>query len=142
MKKTRRSSGQVLWGPRFPVCLCLLLLVSASVQAAEDPIISGVAKDRWYVQKVPEDDFPQDPGSQRWDYALYLDLGYNLNFNYPGNNLWRSKGTTFKVNAPQVNLAMGYVSKEATPQSRWGMQLGVQGGVDSKALAPDLGANK
>jgi hypothetical protein len=103
----------------------------------EDPIVSGVARDRWYVRKVPEDDFPQSSGSQKWDYALYLDLGHNWNSNYPGNDLWRSKGTTFKVNEPQVNLAMGYVSKEATPQSRWGIEFGVQAGVDTQNLVTE-----
>jgi len=100
-------------------------------------MVSGVARDRWYVQNVPEDDFPHTPGSQSWDYALYLDLGYNWNSNYPGNNLWRSKGTTFKVNEPQVNLAMAYVSKKATPQSRWGIEFGVQAGVDTQNLVTE-----
>lgn len=137
MKKAYRSDGRPLWGREFIVCLCLLLFFCRSVRAAEDPIVSGVARDRWDVQQVPEDDFPQAPGSQRWNYALYLDLGYNWNSNHPGNNLWRSKGTTFKVNEPQVNLAMGYVSKEATPQSRWGMEFGLQAGVDTESLVTE-----
>ena len=137
MHKTCRSQDRLLGGRKFIVCLCLLFWVSVSAQATQDPIESGVAKDRWYVQMVPEDDFTQDPGSQRWNYALYLDLGYNLNFNNPGNNLWRSKGTTFKVNEPQVNLALGYISKKATPQSRWGFEFGVQAGVDTQNLVPE-----
>jgi len=137
MKKTSCSTSWLLWGRKFFVGLCLLLLVSASVQAAEGPIVSGVATERWYVQKLPEGGFPQDPGSRTWDYGIYLDLGYNLNFNYPGNDLWRSKGTTFKVNEPQVNMAMVYVSKEATPQSRWGIEFGVQAGVDTENLVTE-----
>jgi hypothetical protein len=63
-------------------------------------MLYGLATDRWHVQDVPEDDFSQTADSQRWDYSLYLDLGYNWNSNDPGNNLWRSKGTTFRVNEP------------------------------------------
>jgi len=113
------------------------MLLSASVQAAESPKVNGVAAGRWYVQKVPDAGIPQVPGALRWDYALYLDLGYNLNFNDPGNKLWRSKGTTFRVNEPQLNLAMGYVRKEATPESRWGLEFGLQGGVDTEKLVPE-----
>jgi hypothetical protein len=99
-------------------------------------MLYGLATDRWHVQDVPEDDFSQTADSQRWDYSLYLDLGYNWNSNDPGNNLWRSKGTTFRVNEPQVNLAMGSVRKEATPRSRWGLEFGLQTGVDTESLVP------
>jgi hypothetical protein len=137
MKKACGPDNRQLWSRQFIVSLSLLLLSYGSVQATEGPIEFGVARDRWHVQKVPEDEFTQVPGSQRWDYALYLDLGYNWNSNQPANHLWRSKGTTFKVNEPQVNLAMGYVSKEATPQSRWGIEFGVQAGVDTQNLVPE-----
>ncbi len=137
MKRTCRSDERRLWGQEFIMCLYLLLIFCGSVRATENPIASGVARDRWNIQNEPENEFPQAPPSQRWDYALYLDLGYNWNPNDPGNNLWRSKGTTFKVNEPQVNLAMGYVRKEATPQSRWGMEFGLQAGVDTENLVPE-----
>lgn len=137
MKKACRSEGHPLWHRKPIVCLYLLLLFCGSVRAIEDPIVSGVARDRWSVQNAPVDDFSQAPRSKRWDYALYLDLGHNWNPNYPGNNLWRSKGTTFKVNEPQVNLAMAYVSKGATPQSRWGIEFGLQAGVDTENLVTE-----
>jgi hypothetical protein len=44
---------------------------------------------------------------------------------------------TSKVNQPEVNLAMGFVSKEATPQSRWGLEFGLQAGVDTENLVPE-----
>ena len=113
--------------------LSLLLFTSASVQASDALSVSGLAKDRWYVQGVVED---KDADRRRWNYATYLDLGYTLNFNQPGNGLWRSKTTSFKVNDPQVNMAMGYIQKNATPQSRWGMEFGLQAGVDTKSLVP------
>ena len=99
-------------------------------------MVSGAARDRWYVQALPEADSSESLRSQGWDYALYLDTGYNWTSTRPGNNLWRSKGTTYKVDEPQVNLAMGYVSKKATPQSRWGMEFGLQAGADTDNLVP------
>ena len=116
--------------------LSLLVLVSVSVQASENAPVFGLAAERWYVQSKPEEKMPPDSGVPLWDYGLYLDVGYNANFNDPENNLWRSKGTTFRVNRPEMNLAMGFVSKEATARSRWGMEFGLQAGVDTENLVP------
>ena len=137
MRMTCRSTGWLLWDRKFIGSLCLLLLISASLEAAESPKLFGVATERWYVQKLPDGGIAQDPDGRIWDYGLYLDIGYNLNFNNPGNDLWRSKSTTFKVNQPQVNMAMGFVRKEATPQSRWGIEFGLQAGVDTQDLVPE-----
>jgi hypothetical protein len=112
-------------------------MISVPVQAAEIPKLFGVAQESWYVKEMPDGDAILGPGTRVWNYGLYLDLGYNMNFNHPGNNRWRSKGTTFKVNQPRVNLAMGYASKEATPQSRWGIEFGMQAGVDTDNLVPE-----
>ncbi len=137
MKIPYRSTGQPSASGKHFVCLFILLLISATVQAADSPKVFGVAKERWYIQDVPDDVPPRYPGPYLWDYGLYLDVGLNKNFNNPNNKRWRSKGTTFKVNQPQVNLAMGYVSKEATSQSRWGIEFGLQAGVDIKKLDPE-----
>jgi hypothetical protein len=136
MKKACRSEDRQFWAPGFIVYLCLLLPFCASVQATETTLMSGVAEDRWYAQESSEENLPKLPDSRTWDYAFYLDLGYNRNFNDPGNNLWRSKSSTFKVNKPQLNLAMGYASKEATAESRWGFEFGLQTGVDTEGLVP------
>jgi hypothetical protein len=95
--------------------------------------VSGVAKDLRYIQGVADD---KEAVTRGWSYGTYLDLGYPFNFNDPGNGLWRSKSTTFKGNDPQVNMAMGYIRKSATPQSRWGMEFGLQAGVDTENLVP------
>jgi hypothetical protein len=79
----------------------------------------------------------KEPGSKDWSYRFYLDSGYAISNNHPENRLWRSKSTTFEIDRPKVNMALAYLRKDATPRSRWGMQLGVQGGVDTKELAPD-----
>ena len=130
------SDDRLSWAQWLFGSLWLLLLISVSVQAVEAPDVFGVATGRWYVQAGPEDDIPEDTDLQMWDYGLYLDLGYNANFNDPENKLWRSKGTTYKVNEPQVNLALAFVSKEAAPTSRWGMEFGLQAGVDTQSLVP------
>jgi hypothetical protein len=137
VKKTNPRIGRLLWGRIFPGGLCLLILVSTSVQAADRREFFGVATERWYVQAAQEAVSPDGSGFSEWDSGLYLDLGYNLNTNFPGNDLWRSKSTTFKVNTPQVNMAMGYAEKAATSQSRWGMAFGIQSGVDTENLVTE-----
>lgn len=83
------------------------------------------------------------PPPPEWHYGTFVDLGYLVDFNYPSNHLFRSRGTTFKVNELDLNMAGGYVKKDASAQSRWGMELGVHGGKDSEgfgfsATAPNV----
>lgn len=75
--------------------------------------------------------------SSEWHYGATLDLSYALDFNFPENHRWRSKGTTPRVNELAPNMAMGYVRKEVSETSRWGMEFGVQAGYDTNALVPD-----
>jgi hypothetical protein len=72
---------------------------------------------------------------KNWHSGAYLDLGYTGDFNDPENGIWRSKGTSFEVNEPRINMAMVYMRREATVHTRWGLELGLQGGVDTKPLA-------
>ena len=95
------------------LCVMFLLIVSATGRAAERTASENV-----------------------WRYGAYLDLGYTADFNDPENGIWRSKGTSFEVNEPRVNMATAYLRREATPRTRWGLELGLQGGVDTKPLAP------
>jgi len=71
-----------------------------------------------------------------WHYGGFIDLGYALDFNFPENHLWRSKSTTRRVNELAPNMVLGYVRKDATADSRWGMELAGQGGYDTDALVP------
>ena len=123
---SRRKKSAVLLCKSF-LSLNFLFFTSAF---AEDSGFSiyGLAKNRWYIKY---DD------KREWEYATYLDIGYTTNFNDPSNKLWRSKTTTYEVNDPKVNMAMGYLRKVATPQSRWGMELGLQTGVDTEGLVPN-----
>jgi hypothetical protein len=117
----------VLWG--------ILLIIPLPCQASEtstavtESLSPSSGREWGHVEK-------KEPSASPWIYGAYLDLGYVLNFNDPENGLWRSKSTTFQVDKPRVNMAMGYVHREVLPESRWGLEFGVQGGVDVKGLKP------
>src|SRR5215469_3330581 len=78
-----------------------------------------------------------------WQYGGFADIGYLHDFNYPANHLFRSRGTTFKVNKIDLNMAAIYLKKATTESSRWGVELTGQTGTDSEvfgfsATAPNL----
>ncbi len=94
--------------------------------------------------EAPIDPQPADP---QWLYGGFLDAAYLLDFNHPSNHLFRSRGTAYKVDEPILNMGAAYLRKTTTESSRWGMELTVQGGQDSKifgfsATAPDLGGSE
>ncbi|MDH4152165.1 MAG: porin [Nitrospira sp.] len=78
----------------------------------------------------------EEPAASDWHYGGSIDLSYAADFNFPENHRWRSKTTTPNVNEPAINMAVGYVRKDATLQSRWGLELGLQGGNDTEGLVP------
>jgi hypothetical protein len=82
---------------------------------------------------------PADP----WQYGGFVDFGYLHDFNDPANHLFRSRGTTFRLNEANLNMAALYLRKTASESSRWGTELTVQAGSDSEvfgfsATAPNL----
>lgn len=82
-----------------------------------------------------------------WKYSGFLDFGYLLDFNHPVNHFFRDRSTTFKVDELDLNMAGADVKKDATQDSRWGMEFAAQAGKDSanfgfSATAPNIdGAN-
>ncbi|MDH4369875.1 MAG: porin [Nitrospira sp.] len=78
----------------------------------------------------------EEPSQSDWHYGGLLDLSYELNFNFPDNHLWRSKTTTPSVNEPALNMAVGYVRKDPSQHSRWGLEFGLQEGHDADGLVP------
>lgn len=70
-----------------------------------------------------------------WHYGAYLDASYVLNFNFPENHLWRNRATAVRHNEFAPNMALAYIRKDTSESSRWGMELGVQGGYDSQNFA-------
>ncbi|MGD9074997.1 MAG: outer membrane beta-barrel protein, partial [Desulfobacteraceae bacterium] len=136
MKRTFDTSRLPIFLFGSVVCLVLILNVASPVLTEEKPPP---------VQKAGESPAEDIPGSRKerelrargWQYGSYLDVGYTINFNDPENGLWRSKATTYKVDDPQVNMAMAYLAKDPIPKSRWGMQFALQTGVDTKKLVPE-----
>lgn len=106
-------SGSTCWTVHTAVCL---ILVSAA----------------WY----PESGLAGEPAASDWHYGGSIDLSHAVDFNFPDNRLWRSKTTTPSVNEPALNMAVGYVRKDVTLQSRWGLEFGLQEGNDVEGLVP------
>ena len=76
------------------------------------------------------DSIPSD-----WHYGAYVDVGHIGNFNFPDNHLWRSRATAAHHNELSPNMGLAYVRKDVSTSSRWGMELGFQGGRDSEEFA-------
>ena len=86
---------------------------------------------------------PGEPANSLWKYSGFMDFGYLLDFNHPANHLFRDRGTTFKVDELDLNMAGAGFKKEAAENSRWGTELAVQAGKDSanfgfSATAPNV----
>ncbi len=132
----RRIRVKAILAIQTIVAFCFVVVIDLAGSAAEDhapnPAAGGLVAGDTHGSKAAK-----APESKGWSYRFYLDSGYAIDANHPENGLWRSKSTTFEVDDPKVNMAMAYLRKDATPRSRWGIQLGVQGGVDTKKLAPD-----
>ncbi|MBL8071565.1 MAG: porin, partial [Nitrospira sp.] len=84
---------------------------------------------------VPSGQTGNDAEASLWHYGAYLDVGYVVNANFPENHLWRNRATAARHNEFAPNMALAYVRKDTTESSRWGMELGVQGGYDSERFA-------
>ena len=117
--------------------VCTLGLVASLGQAADDIPVFAPEDGSLFDNSVPISQTIQELGNRGWHFGSYVDLGYVYNFNQPANGLWRSKGTTYEVNNPRVNMFMGYVQKDATPESRWGLEFGAQGGIDTDNLVTE-----
>lgn len=74
--------------------------------------------------------------SSDWRYGRTVDVSYTVDFTFPENHRWRSKTPPPHVDELAQNVAMGYTEKDATVQSHWGLEFGLQGGYDTKALVP------
>ncbi|MGD8983516.1 MAG: outer membrane beta-barrel protein [Desulfobacteraceae bacterium] len=136
MKRTFYTSRLPIFLFSTVVWLGFTLMMASRVQTEEKPP-PGQKAEEWLAEHIPGSKKERDLRARGWQYGSYVDVGYTVDFNDPENGLWRSKGTTFKVDDPQVNMAMAYLAKDAMPQSRWGMQFGLQTGVDTKKLVPE-----
>ncbi|MGH7167698.1 MAG: outer membrane beta-barrel protein [Nitrospiraceae bacterium] len=89
------------------------------------------------VLAVPRGSFGESRAEHAtdWRYGVFVDTAYTVDFNFPENHLWRSRSTTRRVNELDVNMAYGYVKKDAAEASRWGLEFAVQDGYDSQNFA-------
>ncbi len=119
-------------------CLVVSLVVWMAVTsvAAQEPI-GGTSSE------IPSTE-PQGSKTELplWHYGGFVDLGYSLNFNFPANHLFRNRSTTPRVNELNLNMAGAYLRKDATRESRWGMELMGQGGEDSKSFGFAVGLSE
>lgn len=96
----------------------------------------------------PSSGQPQTASVQTpWHYSGFVDFGYLLDFNHPSNHLFRNRSTASYVDELELNMAGVFLNKDSSEQSRWGMQLGLQGGKDSEGFgfsptAPNLDGSK
>lgn len=116
----------VMWITRV---VMLALWAAATPSLAEEPVGQTDHQSGDGVPASSEDSKSRQP---EWHYGGFLDLGYSLDFNFPENHQFRGRSTTPRVNELDVNMGGVYVRKEATEQSRWGMELMGQGGQDAK----------
>ena len=94
-------------------------------------------------QATPSPTPQTQTADSKWHYGGFVDVGYLLDFNHPGNRVFRSRGTTWHVDRPQINMAAFYLKKKATEDSRWGAELTAQAGKDAElfgfsATAPNI----
>lgn len=83
------------------------------------------------------------PTEPQWQYGGFIDAAYLWDFNDPSNHLFRSRGTAYKVDEPILNMTAAYARKTAVESSRWGFEVTVQGGQDTRvfgfsATAPNI----
>jgi hypothetical protein len=125
------------------VAFIFITLLSVAGRAQEPAAAADEQTQQPPAAPAPAAAPPADDSGQTWQYGGFIDAGYLHDFNYPDNQLFRSRGTTFHVNEPVVDMAAVYVRKLATEKSRWGMELTLQAGKDSQlfgysATAPNL----
>lgn len=128
-----RKSGA--WKCARMTCLAVVCLLwgatlaedAAGQQAPPEP---SQTPSQAQIEAKPE----EPPPPPLWQYGGFADLGYLLDFNFPPNHLFRSRSTDFKVNQPDLNMAVIYVRKQAVEKSRWGAELTWQAGKDSEAF--------
>lgn len=72
------------------------------------------------------------PQPSEFHYGGFVDFGYSVTFNFPGNHLFRNRSTTPRVNDLELNMAGIYGRKDPSVDSRWGAELLLQGGQDAR----------
>lgn len=119
-------------------CVCLLFCANRLAQGMKQVATDADPAE----QQSQAQTTPASPPSL-WQYGGFVDATYLLDFNRPANDLFRSRGTTYKLDEPLINMTALYLQKNTSESSPWGMQLTVQAGQDTRifgfsATAPNL----
>jgi len=115
---------------------------------SQSDVTTGAATEAAIPQATPSPTTPQTQTAEsKWHYGGFFDVGYLLDFNHPEHKVFRSRGTTWHVDRPQINMAAFYLKKKATDDSRWGVELTAQAGKDAElfgfsATAPNIDGYK
>ncbi len=62
-------------------------------------------------QQTPSPEPQKQSSTPEWHYGGFVDVGFLLDFNHPSNRVFRSRGTTWHVDRPQINMAAFYLSQ-------------------------------
>ena len=114
--------------------ISILMVAMPTSLCAQDNVDSGAQTQSNTSSSANVKDYGK-PESSEWHYGGFVDLGYSLDFNFPENHQFRGRSTTPLVNELELNMGAVYVQKDATEQSRWGMELLGQGGQDANNFA-------
>ena len=128
--------GSMITG-KYVCWVCLLLCAGGVAQDMQVATDADPSAQQGQAQPTPA----HVPSP--WQYGGFIDAAYLLDFNHPANDLFRSRGTTYKLDQPLINMTAAYLQKNASESSPWGMQLTVQAGQDTRvfgfsATAPNL----
>lgn len=85
----------------------------------------------------------QSPGGE-WQFGGFLDVGFLNSLNSSSNRLFRSRGTTPRVDKLTVNIGGAYVRKKPSRRHAGGIELTAHGGEDAQLIgfsptAPNIG---
>ena len=110
------------------VMLCGVCLIANNAPAQQIELKSEAVNSAATEIAEPQNAQPK----HRWQFGGFVDVGYLLDFNHPANRVFRSRGTAWHVDRPQINMAAAYLRKKPTEDSRWGVELTAHGGKDAE----------
>src|SRR5690348_16224341 len=92
--------------------ICLLICSTGFAQGMEQ-----LAADAGLNEQQSDAQVAPAPSSL-WQFGGFIDAAYLLDFNHPASDLFRSRGTTYKLDEPLINMAALYLQKNTSEASR------------------------